>query len=40
MRIHNLYADETGESHFRDIEVAWASEGPGGKLSRRLRRAA
>jgi hypothetical protein len=36
MRIHNLYADEKGESHFRDIEIEWASEGPGGKLSKRL----
>jgi hypothetical protein len=23
MRIHNLYADEHGESHFRDIEIEW-----------------
>lgn len=36
MRIHNLYADEDGESHFRDIEVEWVEEGRGGKLSRRL----
>jgi hypothetical protein len=33
MRIHNLYVDDQGETHFRDIEVEWASEGPGGKLS-------
>jgi hypothetical protein len=26
MRIHNLYEDENGESHFRDIEVEWAEE--------------
>ena len=26
MRIHNLYADENGESHFRDIEMEWAGE--------------
>ena len=36
MRIHNLYADPDGETHFRDIEVDWASGGPGGKLSRRV----
>jgi len=24
MRIHNLYTDENGESHFRDIEVDYA----------------
>ena len=23
MKIHNLYLDETGETHFRDVEVAW-----------------
>ena len=33
MRIHNLYADERGESHFRDIEVEWVQETPGGKMS-------
>jgi hypothetical protein len=33
MRIHNLYADEHGESHFRDIEVDWAEETLGGMIS-------
>jgi len=37
MRIHNLYADDAGESHFRDIEVAWASDLPIGKMSERLK---
>ena len=36
MRIHNLYADAKGESHFRDIEVEWVEERRGSKLSRRL----
>lgn len=36
MRIHNLYADESGESHFRDIEIEWTSTTPGGKFSERL----
>ena len=36
MRIHNLYADEAGETHFRDIEVEWASEGKGGRMSATL----
>ncbi|MFQ5382241.1 MAG: hypothetical protein ACE5EF_11590 [Dehalococcoidia bacterium] len=36
MRIHNLYADESGESHFRDIEIEWTSTTPGGKFSDRL----
>jgi hypothetical protein len=36
VRIHNLYADAAGETHFRDLEVEWAQDLPGGKLSRRL----
>ena len=36
MRIHNLYVDAQGETHFRDIEVEWVEEGPAGKLSKRL----
>lgn len=36
MRVHNLYVDEDGETHFRDIEVAWEKEGPGGKMSATL----
>ena len=36
MRIHNLYVDDKGESHFRDIEVEWVETTPGGKLSKRL----
>src|SRR3981081_2417930 len=36
MRIHNLYTDSSGQSHFRDIEVKWAEETRGGKLSKRL----
>ena len=36
MRIHNLYEDADGESHFRDIEVDWAEQTPTGKMSKRL----
>ena len=36
MHIHNLYADDNGETHFRDIEIEPASEGPGGKVSARF----
>jgi hypothetical protein len=36
MRIHNLYTDANGESHFRDIEIEWAEERRGSKLSKRL----
>jgi quercetin dioxygenase-like cupin family protein len=37
MRIHNLYVDAQGETHFRDIEVKWTKEGPGGKMSDTLK---
>ena len=36
MRIHNLYTDANGESHFRDIEVEWAEEMNFSKMSKRL----
>jgi hypothetical protein len=36
MRIHNLYIDASGQSHFRDIEVEWVEERRGSKLSKRL----
>jgi hypothetical protein len=35
-RIHNLYVDENGETHFRDIEVEWGDTTPSGRLSRRF----
>lgn len=36
MRIHNLYVDAGGETHFRDLEVEYVESGPAGRLSRRL----
>jgi len=36
MRIHNLYSDANGESHFRDIEIEWAESGRASRLSKRL----
>ena len=36
MRIHNLYTDASGQSHFRDIEAEWIEERRGSKLSKRL----
>jgi hypothetical protein len=36
MRIHNLYVDEHGESHFRDVEVEWTEKTATGRLSARL----
>ena len=36
MRVHNLYVDDQGETHFRDIDIEWVEQGPAGKLSKRL----
>ena len=36
MRIHNIYVDDAGETHWRDIEVKWVEERNGSKLSARL----
>jgi hypothetical protein len=36
MRIHNLYEDANGISHFRDIEIEWVEEKNFSKLSKRL----
>jgi hypothetical protein len=36
LHIHNLYTDQHGESHFRDIEVEWESESGFSKYSKRL----
>ena len=36
MRIHNLYTDAKGESHFRDIEIEWAEEKHFSKMSKRF----
>lgn len=36
MRIHNIYVDDAGETHWRDVEVEWAETTPSGKLSKRL----
>ncbi len=36
MHVHNLYVDANGETHFRDIEIEWVEQTPGGKLSERF----
>jgi hypothetical protein len=36
MKIHNLYTDKNGESHFRDIEIDWVEERRGSRLSKRF----
>jgi hypothetical protein len=33
MRIHNIYADEHGETHFRDIEIELSKAEPEGIAS-------
>ena len=35
MRIHNIWVDDDGETHFRDIEVEWGAQGPSGRYSER-----
>jgi quercetin dioxygenase-like cupin family protein len=36
MKIHNLYADDKGESHWRDVEIKYTEATSAGKLSPRL----
>ena len=36
MRIHNIYSDEDGETHFRDIDIEMSQVGPDGTTSKRL----
>jgi hypothetical protein len=36
MRIHHLYADESGDSHFADLEVEFGEATPAGRVSARL----
>jgi len=36
MKIHRLYVDDKGETHFQDVEVDFVESGPAGRLSRRL----
>ena len=36
MRIHRLYTDKNGESHFQDVELEYAETTRAGKLSKRI----
>jgi hypothetical protein len=36
MRIHNIYSDDDGETHFRDIDIEMSQVGPDGTTSKRL----
>ena len=36
MKIHRLYADKNGESHFQDVEIEFAETTRAGRLSKRM----
>ena len=36
MKIHRLYVDKQGESHFEDVEIQYVESSPSGRLSARL----
>jgi hypothetical protein len=36
MKIHRLYADKNGESHFQDVEIEYAESTRAGRLSKRM----
>jgi hypothetical protein len=36
MKIHNLYVDDKGETHFRDVEIEFVESGPAGRMSKRM----
>jgi hypothetical protein len=36
MRIHHLFTDPSGESHFEDLEIEYVEQTPGGRTSARL----
>jgi len=36
MKIHRLYADDKGETHFANVEVELTQSGPAGRTSARL----
>jgi hypothetical protein len=36
VKIHNLYVDDKGETHFRDVEIEFAESGPAGRMSKRM----
>jgi len=36
MKVHNLWVDDKGESHFRDIEIEYVEKTRAGRVSKRL----
>ena len=36
MKMHRLYADKNGESHFQDVEIEYAETTRAGRLSKRM----
>ena len=36
MKIHRLYVDQKGESHFEDVEITYVESSPSGRVSARF----
>jgi hypothetical protein len=36
MKIHRLYTDDNGQSHFEDVQIAYIESTPSGRLSQRF----
>jgi len=36
MKLHRLYTDAQGESHFEDVDIEFVETSPSGRLSKRL----
>jgi quercetin dioxygenase-like cupin family protein len=36
MKVHHLYPDANGESHFEDLEIEWVEQSKASKLSKRF----
>jgi hypothetical protein len=36
VKIHHLYTDAEGQSHFEDVEIEYIEDGPSGRLSARI----
>ena len=37
MRVHNLYADASGQSHWRDVDIELSEKTPGGSQSKLMK---
>jgi hypothetical protein len=36
MKIHRLYADQNGQSHFQNVEIEYVDKTPAGRMSARM----